>query len=113
MTVGSLSQVEVLSYTISIPLTPPQVEYFRGKDLVEFLKTNDQLLKRNIQPILDEQLDGRCPADDEDCAKLVKQLIVKGKFLISYLNQVKVKIMLTESRYSLQIVRTRFDYTVT
>jgi len=54
------------------------IDLFRGKDFVEFIMKQEAVLKRRCQKALDEYLDGRVPADTEDCAKLGFALMEKG-----------------------------------
>lgn len=55
-----------------------KIDYFRGKDLVQFLLRNEQPLKKHCKAALEQYLDGDAPADAEDAEKLGQALMRKG-----------------------------------
>ncbi len=60
---------------------PPQVDYFRGKDFLDFMLKHDKILKRHCQPALDSFLDSRLPADEGDVVRIGTEMIKKGFFV--------------------------------
>ncbi|CAD7931595.1 unnamed protein product [Amoebophrya sp. A25] len=55
-----------------------KVDFFRGKDFAEWMLKNDAVIKRRCHAALDEYLEGKGVADEEDVAKLGQALVDKG-----------------------------------
>ena len=50
---------------------------------MEFMMKHESVLKRHCQPAMDEYLDGRTPADEEDVAKIGNAMMQNGKYYCS------------------------------